>query len=191
MTQITELVDQDRLKTCSRPDSHTLHLQVVMCSGVMKDGSLRIVRNGIGMIEQASVELPGIKGMWNLRATNMDAFDKYLVLSFVGETRVLAINEDDELDEAEVAGFNQQSQVPSPRASPHVAAACMMPWTCFDAPHRLKPAAQLLRLVCPLSEMLLGVRALWDTGAPLSAGLACTKPRAPLSGMCFQCALRD
>ncbi|CAL5227828.1 g10856 [Coccomyxa viridis] len=84
--------------------------QVVMCSGVMKDGSLRIVRNGIGMIEQASVELPGIKGMWNLRATNMDAFDKYLVLSFVGETRVLAINEDDELDEAEVAGFNQQSQ---------------------------------------------------------------------------------
>ena len=86
-------------------------LQVVMCSGVMKDGSLRIVRNGIGMIEQASVELPGIKGMWNLRATAMDAFDKYLVLSFVGETRVLAINEDDELDEAEVAGFNQQSQV--------------------------------------------------------------------------------
>ena len=82
-----------------------------MCSGVMKDGSLRIVRNGIGMIEQASVELPGIKGMWNLRATNMDAYDKYLVLSFVGETRVLAINEDDELDEAELAGFNQQSQV--------------------------------------------------------------------------------
>ena len=82
-----------------------------MCSGVMNDGSLRIVRNGIGMIEQASVELPGIKGMWNLRATNMDAFDKYLVLSFVGETRILAINEDDELDEAEVAGFNQQSQV--------------------------------------------------------------------------------
>ena len=82
-----------------------------MCSGVMSDGSLRIVRNGIGMIEQASVELPGIKGMWNLRATNMDAFDKYLVLSFVGETRVLAINEDDELDEAELAGFNSQSQV--------------------------------------------------------------------------------
>ena len=90
------------------------HVQVVMCSGVMKDGSLRVVRNGIGMIEQASVELPGIKGMWNLRATNMDAYDKYLVLSFVGETRVLAINEDDELDEAELAGFDQQSQVPSP-----------------------------------------------------------------------------
>ena len=82
-----------------------------MCSGVMSDGSLRIVRNGIGMIEQASVELPGIKGMWALRASAMDAFDKYLVLSFVGETRILAIDEDDELDEAELAGFNSQSQV--------------------------------------------------------------------------------
>ena len=27
-------------------------VQVVMCSGVLGDGSLRIVRNGIGMIEQ-------------------------------------------------------------------------------------------------------------------------------------------
>ena len=34
-------------------------LQVVTCSGAAQDGSLRIVRNGIGMIEQASIELPG------------------------------------------------------------------------------------------------------------------------------------
>lgn len=34
-------------------------MQVVTCSGVGTEGSLRIVRNGIGMIEQASVELPG------------------------------------------------------------------------------------------------------------------------------------
>jgi hypothetical protein len=38
--------------------------QVVTCSGVQKDGSLRIVRNGIGINEQASVELPGIKVSW-------------------------------------------------------------------------------------------------------------------------------
>ena len=34
------------------------------------------------------------------------------MLTFVGETRILAINEDDELDEAELAGFDQLSQVP-------------------------------------------------------------------------------
>ena len=33
--------------------------QVVTCSGKGLDSSLRIVRNGIGMIEQAAVELPG------------------------------------------------------------------------------------------------------------------------------------
>lgn len=33
--------------------------QVVTCSGKGQDSSLRIVRNGIGMIEQAAVELAG------------------------------------------------------------------------------------------------------------------------------------
>ena len=34
--------------------------QVVTCSGKDHSASLRIVRNGIGMIEQAAVELPGM-----------------------------------------------------------------------------------------------------------------------------------
>jgi hypothetical protein len=41
----------------------------------------------------------------------MDAYDTHLVLSFVGETRFLALNEDDELDEAEIRGFDATSQV--------------------------------------------------------------------------------
>uniref|UniRef100_A0A7S0WJG8 DNA damage-binding protein 1 n=1 Tax=Chlamydomonas leiostraca TaxID=1034604 RepID=A0A7S0WJG8_9CHLO len=79
--------------------------QVVAASGALSDGAVRVIRNGIGINEQATIELPGIKGVWSLRPTSMDAHDKYLVLSFVGETRLLAINEDEELDEAEVAGF--------------------------------------------------------------------------------------
>lgn len=42
-------------------------LQVVTCSGGGRDGTLRVVRNGIGFTEQASVELPGLKGLWSLR----------------------------------------------------------------------------------------------------------------------------
>jgi hypothetical protein len=34
-------------------------MQVVTCSGFESAGSLRIVRNGIGVIEQATVELEG------------------------------------------------------------------------------------------------------------------------------------
>lgn len=80
--------------------------QVVTCSGVEQCGSLRIVRNGIGTTEQASIELPGVKGVWSLKASSSDQFDKYLVLAFVQETRVLAITADDELDEAELPGFD-------------------------------------------------------------------------------------
>lgn len=37
-------------------------LQLVTCSGAFKEGSLRIIRNGIGIHEHASIDLPGIKG---------------------------------------------------------------------------------------------------------------------------------
>jgi hypothetical protein len=33
--------------------------QLVTCSGMLGDGSLRVVRNGIGISETASLELPG------------------------------------------------------------------------------------------------------------------------------------
>ena len=53
----------------------------------------------------------GIKGIWNLRKASNDSFDTYLVLAFVGETRILEINADDELDEAEIEGFEAEQQV--------------------------------------------------------------------------------
>ncbi|KAE8668377.1 DNA damage-binding protein 1 [Hibiscus syriacus] len=84
--------------------------QVVTCSGAYKDGSLRVVRNGIGINEQASVELQGIKGMWSLRSSTDDPFATFLVVSFISETRILAMNLEDELEETEIEGFNSQVQ---------------------------------------------------------------------------------
>lgn len=70
--------------------------QLVTCSGAYKEGSLRIIRNGskpssspplplspslsrslfprpgIGIDEKASVDLPGIKGMWSMRWKTAD-----------------------------------------------------------------------------------------------------------------------
>lgn len=42
---------------------HLLFPQLVTCSGAFKEGSLRIIRNGIGIHEHASIDLPGIKGV--------------------------------------------------------------------------------------------------------------------------------
>ena len=94
-----------------QPPSAYKILQVVTCSGIATDGSLRIVRNGIGMVGQATIELSGIRGLWSLRASFEDRFDSFLVLTFVGETRLLAMNEEDELEEAEPEGFDADSQV--------------------------------------------------------------------------------
>ena len=53
----------------------------------------------------------GIKGIWNLRKSSSDRFDTYLVLAVGGETRVRESNADEELDEAEVEGFDGEQQV--------------------------------------------------------------------------------
>jgi DNA damage-binding protein 1 len=79
--------------------------QVVTCSGVHKDGSLRVVRNGVGIHEQAAIELPGVKGCWALKNADDAVSDTFLVVAFIGETRILAINDEDELDETEFEGF--------------------------------------------------------------------------------------
>ncbi|KAH9606926.1 hypothetical protein KSS87_009321 [Heliosperma pusillum] len=84
--------------------------QVVTCSGAYKDGSLRIVRNGIGINEQASVELQGIKGLWSLKSLTDDVHDTFLVVSFISETRILAMNLEDELEETEIEGFDSEVQ---------------------------------------------------------------------------------
>jgi DNA damage-binding protein 1 len=83
--------------------------QIVTCSGALTDGSLRLVRNGIGIDEQAAVDLPGIKGIWSLRKSFGSQWDSFLVQSFVGETRVLAID-DEEMGEHEIPGFDADVQ---------------------------------------------------------------------------------
>ena len=54
--------------------------------------------------------VPGIKGIWSLKSASAAEYDTYLVLTFVGETRILAINAADELDEAEIDGFQSETQ---------------------------------------------------------------------------------
>ncbi|KAK9153316.1 hypothetical protein Sjap_000796 [Stephania japonica] len=115
--------------------------QVVTCSDAYKDGSLRIVRNGIGINEQASVELHGIKGMWSLRSSTDDPYDTFLVVSFISETRILAMNLDDELEETEIEGFCSEVQT----------------LFCHDALHDqlVQVTATSVRLVSATSRALL------------------------------------
>ena len=81
--------------------------QLVTCSGGFKEGSLRIIRNGIGIHELASIDLPGIKGMWPLKVGQEK--DNTLVLSFVEQTRILTLT-GEEVEETEIPGFVADQQ---------------------------------------------------------------------------------
>ena len=83
--------------------------QVVTCSGAFKDGSLRVIRNGIGISEQAAIDIGGIKGLWALRPALDAPYDKFLVMSFRSETRVLGL-EDETMEEVEVDAFQGDQQ---------------------------------------------------------------------------------
>jgi len=103
-TNLGPIVDFDLVPT------HAQQSQVVTCSGSSTSGSLRLVRNGIGMNECASVEMEGIQNMWSIRKAFGEKQDAYLVQSFVGETRVLGVSadgdamEEDGEEESEAGG---------------------------------------------------------------------------------------
>lgn len=83
--------------------------QVVTCSGVGKDGSLRIIRNGIGISEHASEELPGIKDMFSLKRHIGDRYDSYLIQTFTSATRTLELISADEMAPASLPGFDEDT----------------------------------------------------------------------------------
>jgi hypothetical protein len=53
----------------------------------------------------AFVLMSGVRGIWSVKTSAMSEYDQYLIITFVGSTHVLAMNANDELDEATVNGF--------------------------------------------------------------------------------------
>lgn len=100
------------------PTPASTHTQLVTCSGAFKDGSLRVIRNGIGISEHAQLDLEGILRIFALpfgtessSSSNSMAVDlasplpvdKLLFLSYVSETRLLKIS-GEELEEIVLPG---------------------------------------------------------------------------------------
>jgi len=84
--------------------------QLVTCSGAFKEGSLRIIRNGIGIQEHASIDLDGIMGLWSLKVNSVNTeYHDTIVLSFVGQSRVLSIATE-EVEEIDMEGFAGDKQ---------------------------------------------------------------------------------
>uniref|UniRef100_A0A6M2DKV7 Putative splicing factor 3b subunit 3 n=1 Tax=Xenopsylla cheopis TaxID=163159 RepID=A0A6M2DKV7_XENCH len=87
--------------------------QIITCSGALKEGTLRIIRNGIGIQEHATIDLSGIKGIWALQIVNFNEDNVIqhdtVVLSFVGQTTILTLT-GEEVEETEIRGFVSDQQ---------------------------------------------------------------------------------
>ena len=79
------------LDLCVVPGTQDDAAHVVTCSGFYSDGSLRVLRSGVGLQEEAAVTVQGIKNMWALRHDSSQTQDSFLIQSFARETRVLAV----------------------------------------------------------------------------------------------------
>ncbi|RCH97919.1 DNA damage-binding protein 1a, partial [Rhizopus stolonifer] len=55
---------------------------MVCCSGVDRNGSLRVVENGVGFTEQYSVDIPLIKDVWALHASDRQKQNALLITTF-------------------------------------------------------------------------------------------------------------
>ena len=84
--------------------------QLVTCSGSHKEGSLRVVRCGIGIQELASIDIPGIKGIWPIKIHCEDTnLDNALIITFMGYTRILHFD-GEEVEEVETKDFITDQQ---------------------------------------------------------------------------------
>lgn len=82
-----------------------------MISLHFQEGSLRIIRNGIGIQEHASIDLADVKGLWALatNSSNGSHLHNMLIVSLVGQTRALSLT-GEEVEDTELPGFDHSEQ---------------------------------------------------------------------------------
>ncbi|KAH8872464.1 DNA damage-binding protein 1 [Schistosoma japonicum] len=100
-TNIGPIVDMVLLETKGQN-------QLITCSGAYKEGSLRVIRNGIGIHEHATIDQDLIKGAWCFPVES-DRFDDTIVVSMVGQTQLLRLADDD-ITALHLEGFKTDEQ---------------------------------------------------------------------------------
>ncbi|CAO3588837.1 unnamed protein product [Absidia cylindrospora] len=67
--------------------------QLITCSGVGKDSSLRIIRSGVGLNQLAAIEMSGVKATWALRSRFADKHTGMLLISSFNATHLLRLED--------------------------------------------------------------------------------------------------
>lgn len=86
-----------------------LFIYYYVFEGAYNDGSLRVINNGVGVQEIATIDLLGIKRIWALEFDTKSNVDYTLVLSFSWHSKVLSYN-GEEVEEICIEGFESELQ---------------------------------------------------------------------------------
>ncbi|CAD5219378.1 unnamed protein product [Bursaphelenchus okinawaensis] len=81
--------------------------QVVTCSGGFKEGSLRIIRSGIGIDETATVDMPKIRNLFTFKFNS--EFDNYIAVCFADYVDLFKV-EGEVLDNGDLPGFERNKE---------------------------------------------------------------------------------
>lgn len=85
--------------------------QLVTCSGHYKNGTLRIIRNGIGLNEKSSIDLCNIRGVWSLKIGPGQVKDNYLFITFIVDSFLWFCEDNgDFINSTDPDGFDRTSR---------------------------------------------------------------------------------
>jgi DNA damage-binding protein 1 len=93
--------------------------RLVAGCGAYRDGTLRSIRSGIVLTDQGTLlDITGVRGLFTLKSREGQGVDT-LIMSLIGETRVLRFDPEDEIEEVyEFQGFDLEKETLIARSLP-------------------------------------------------------------------------
>ncbi|KAF9350984.1 hypothetical protein BGX34_000870, partial [Mortierella sp. NVP85] len=100
---ITEIQNSSPiLDFCTREPSLPGRDSLYVCSGMKTEGSLKRIRSGLSIESSGSSGqqfFTGATGLWSIKANMSDAFDSFMVVSFIQSTKLMRSGEGGNLDD--------------------------------------------------------------------------------------------
>ncbi|CAH7666894.1 mono-functional DNA-alkylating methyl methanesulfonate N-term-domain-containing protein [Phakopsora pachyrhizi] len=94
---------------CVVEDHTSSESHLVTCSGAYRDGSLRIIKHGIPILESGFIKVDSVQKIWALKSSSIvsdgEEHDDFLILSFFEHTRFLSFLSDKSSSVKEVENF--------------------------------------------------------------------------------------
>ncbi|KRZ02533.1 DNA damage-binding protein 1 [Trichinella zimbabwensis] len=84
--------------------------EIIACSGYGKDGSLKVIRSGIGLYELARLDIPFVNRVWALRYITDEPYDNLFIMGVVGNSTMVIKFQENQAEQISVDGLETAEQ---------------------------------------------------------------------------------